>query len=134
MILADTNVVLGFVRDMTEEQEAAFEDSLALMEAAGESMLATEATFVECAWVLASFYHQTPDEVADTMDLVLSTETIVAWDPGVARAALAIMRAEPKLDAADCLLAARVECDGVDVATLDRRLRNAILSRASTRD
>ncbi|MBA4370385.1 MAG: hypothetical protein C0418_02265 [Coriobacteriaceae bacterium] len=126
MRLADTNVLLGFVMPSGERQTVALDTLVSGVESADERLVVTEVVLAEAVWVLRSFYGWERGAIASALIELLSTPSLVAWDPAVAGAALGLMASDPRLDIADCLLAARARVDGDEVVTFDERLRRTL--------
>jgi predicted nucleic acid-binding protein len=131
-LLADTNVVLAFVRDLPESQQIALDSALERL-SPDRPLLVVESVLAECACVLRSAYGLTPPEIVDTLELLLSGPVLLAWDPDVVADALGVMRADPGLDVTDCLLAARARVRGDTVVTFDSRLQS-VLRRVDAED
>ena len=119
MRIADTNVLLGLVLSDRPEHSVFAE---AAADAAAGPVLITEAVLAETVWTLTKRYGRTRGSVAALMLDVLDGPGVVAWDAGLARRALRLMKAEPSLSIVDCLLLERGLSEQAEIASFDRRM------------
>jgi predicted nucleic acid-binding protein len=121
MIWPDTNFVLAL---LVPERGREHARALALAEEHGPFVV-SESVLVEARWVLESAYAADRRDAAVLLGDALESEHLVAWDPALAKRALALMHDEPRLSVVDCLLAART-LEGDAVLTFDARLARVI--------
>lgn len=119
----DTNVVVGLILGASDpvrfaESRAAVEHALS----EGCELTVMECVLCESFWVLESRYGFERTLIASRMFRILETEAVSAWDGPLAFGALALMADEPRLDVADCLLAAQSALADGAVLTFDKRL------------
>lgn len=119
----DTNVMVGLILGASDtvrftESRAAIRHSLG----EGCDLTLTECVLSETCWVLESRYGFERALIASRMLRILETDAVRVWDEPLVFGALALLADEPRLDIADCLLAARSALDDGAVLTFDKRL------------
>lgn len=126
MKTADASVVVGMITGMTPSHMEMIEPELALAEATETPILVPEGAFVEAEWVLRRRYGLARREIAGVLQTLLDSASFEAWDPMLATYSLRIMADDPRLDLADCLLAARHVMGEGQVLTFDKSLARTI--------
>lgn len=91
----DTNVLIRLIVD--EEQSAAAEHF------ARDGVWVSTLVLAEAAWVLTKLYDWRPVAVADAMEVLLDSESVVLQDSRAVARALGLFRARPSLRFTDCL-------------------------------
>ena len=106
MIGLDTNVL---VRLLVEDDVGQTRRAIALLEqarAGGEMLYLDPIVIVETAWVLRSFYHATPADIAEAIASLLGNAAYEIGDRRTIEAALRLYQ-DGKADFADCLIVTR---------------------------
>lgn len=134
MKIADANVIVGMVTGMTQGEWTIVGPVLAEAQATERPVVVTEAAFIEAEWVLRRRYGLARREIAGTLQALLDSASFEAWDPPLATLALRVMADEPRLDLADCVLAARHLSGEGEVLTFDRLLARTIQERRAGND
>ena len=130
MIFLDTNIFLRFLMPGTDEQSVARRAIADSIFAAAErdelKVTTTEVVLHELCYVLASKkqYGLPASEIAEILATLLRLPgfTLPPGDRRIYLRALDIYVADPKLEFADAIAAARVERLGIPLATFDDRL------------
>ena len=111
----DTNVLIRLIVD--EEQSAAAEHF------ARDGVWVSTLVLAEAAWVLTKLYDWRPVAVADAMEVLLDSESVVLQDSRAVARALGLFRARPSLRFTDCLILELARQAGhLPLGTFDRRL------------
>ncbi len=134
MKIADTNVIVGMATGMTQAQRDFVGPTLAEAEQTEQPVVVPESLFVEAEWVLRRRYGLARREIAGVLQGLFDSAPFEAWDPPLATFALRIMAEEPRLDLADCLLAARHVLGEGEIVTFDRLLARTIERQRSGHD
>ena len=80
----------------------------------------------EAAWVLARLYKMPPQQLAASIETLLSQQDVVLEDPATVSAALFAFRARPRLGFNDCLILEIARKAGhLPLGTFDRELAKA---------
>ena len=111
----DTSVLIRLIVD--EEQSAAAEHF------ARDGVWVSTLVLAEAAWVLTKLYDWRPVAVADAMEVLLDSESVVLQDSRAVARALGLFRARPSLRFTDCLILELARQAGhLPLGTFDRRL------------
>jgi predicted nucleic-acid-binding protein len=114
----DTNVLIRLIVD--EEQPAAAERF------ARDGTWVSTLVLAEAAWVLTKLYNWKPAAVADAMEVLLDSDSLVLQDSPAVEQALALFRARPSLGLTDCLVIEIARQAGhLPLGTFDRKLSKA---------
>jgi predicted nucleic acid-binding protein len=98
MRAADTNVLVRLIVRDDAQQTAAAE------EFARDGIWVSHIVLAELAWVLESVYDFLPAQIADLVAMLLDNPSLAFQDVDVVVAALAHIRARPRVGLSDCLL------------------------------
>jgi predicted nucleic-acid-binding protein len=80
-------------------------------------------TIAEMVWALESIFKFSASRLAAALDMLLNTEALTIQDADAVAAALALFRANPSLEFADCLILELARKAGhLPLGTFDRRL------------
>jgi predicted nucleic-acid-binding protein len=114
----DTNVLVRLIVD--EEQSAAAEHF------ARDGAWVSTLVLAEAAWVLTRLYNWKPAAVADAIEVLLDSESLVLQDWQAVARALGLFRGRPSLGLTDCLIIEIARQAGhLPVGTFDRKLSKA---------
>lgn len=117
MRAADTNVLVRLIAQDEPRQLTIARGFVA------EGAWASLVTIIEAVWVLASVYKIGGLQLANALDMLLNTEMLTIQDADALSAALALFRANPSLEFADCLILELARKAGhLPLGTFDRRL------------
>jgi len=113
----DTNVLVRLVTADDVKQAAAAEK---FIEAGSWASLLVLA---ETIWVLDSVYERQPQQIIESIEMLLDLEQLALQDPDVVAAALAHYRKRPSLGFSDCLVLEMARKAGhLPLGTFDRDL------------
>ena len=120
MRAADTNVV---VRLLVRDDPRQYDQARAFVSGGAWVSLVVLA---EAAWVLKGVYRLEPEDIAQTIEMLLSQSDVVLEAPQTVADALVVFRAQPKLGFNDCLILEIARKAGhLPLGTFDRELAKA---------
>jgi predicted nucleic-acid-binding protein len=116
MLIVDANVILRYVLDDNEELSPKSRDIID-----GNTFYVPMEVFAEVVYVLYGVYNVERNEIKSALtEFIESTEGNLDGADIVAKSLE--LFAESGLDFVDCVLAARAVCNGVEIATFDKKL------------
>lgn len=78
---------------------------------------------IEAVWVLRSYYGRSPQQIVQSIEMLLSNTDLTLQDADVVDAALALFRANPAIGFSDCLVLSTARKAGhLPLGTFDRAL------------
>ena len=78
---------------------------------------------IEAVWVLRSYYGRSPQQIVQSIEMLLSNTDLTLQDADVVEAALALFRANPAIGFSDCLVLSTARKAGhLPLGTFDRAL------------
>ncbi len=114
----DTNVLVRLMVD--EEQSGAAERF------ARDGAWVSTLVLAEAAWVLTKLYNWKPAAVADAIELLLDSESLVLQDSQAVARSLGLFRGRPSLGLTDCLIIEiAMQAGHLPLGTFDRKLSKA---------
>ena len=123
MIALDTNLLFRLLIQDDASQARAVERLVVRARRDRTPLFVSDVVLCELVWVLTRRAKQARAGIADALERLLDTESIVVADPGVARAALAAYR-DGAGDFADYIIREQALAAGAsEVVTFDRALR-----------
>lgn len=130
MIFLDTNVILRFLTEPSDEKAAematAARKLVEEIEAGRVEATISEVVFHEVCFVLAAKSHYGLDwgQIAEILSPILEMRSLklTTQERAIYLRALEIAANAPKLESADALILARCEHESHDLATFDRRM------------
>lgn len=126
MSLADANFVLALLLPERGVQHTRAVAALDRAKADREIIALGELIAGEVCWVLESSYGWKRARVAEVLLALLAGPELRPWDEPECSRALRLMKENPSLALADCLLLVRAAVRGERVLTFDRRLQRML--------
>jgi predicted nucleic-acid-binding protein len=78
---------------------------------------------IEAVWVLRSYYGRSPQQIVQSIEMLLSNTDLTLQDADVVEAALALFRANPAIGFSDCLVLSTARKAGhLPLGAFDRAL------------
>jgi predicted nucleic-acid-binding protein len=125
VIALDTNLLVRLLIEDDASQARAVERLVVRARRDRTSLFVSDVVLCELVWVLTRRAKQSRSDIADALEQLLDTESIVVADPSIARGALAAYR-DGSGDFADYIIREQALAAGAsEVVTFDRALRGA---------
>lgn len=119
----DTNALLGYRlqrKPHFQKVKKLFENALS----GKEQIFIPNAVFLECEWVLRSFYKQSKEQVVGFFQELLLLDTVILKDKNEIVTALHLYRTSPGVNFTDCVILAQIQNIGLnDFLTFDEDLK-----------
>lgn len=122
MIAIDTNIIVRFLTKDDKEQFAKVEQLFKQHSGDGNIFIAT-IVLLEMEWVLTSDYDWTISRYFDSLEDILSCHSFAVENAVEVRNAIAICRANSKVDFSDALIGFAGAHQGLTTYTFDKKLR-----------
>lgn len=120
-VFLDSNI---FLRFFVPEADQSFQETLQLLSAIDQGLYlpyTSNIVFLECFYVLTSFYKFPKQKVRDALDEIAAIRNMTIVEKGDIREALILWR-KTNVKFTDCLIATQVG-NGITLATYDREFR-----------
>ncbi len=93
-VVIDTNLLVRFLTEDDPRKAKAVDDLLSRAGKGELRILIPSIVIAELVWVLESFYHMTPDEIAGLVEAILNTAGVEVTDKPILFSAVGLYRAK----------------------------------------